>query len=197
MHVPYRLLLVDDHPIYRQTLKSILESQPDLTVSAQAANVEEALKHLGETQFALMITDLRLSLHSGHDLIQKAGELHPPVPAVMVSAGRMTGNALKSGALAFLRKDAPAEEIIQTIYDALQGRICPRIRPAEAGTQSEQTAQAIFELVCQGLSLPEIGECLLLSMPDLKKCIRDLCRQRGVATLRDLNQSVAQSKSAR
>ena len=66
------VLLVEDHPVYRDGLKAIINRHPQLRVEAEADNIHDALRLLEEIAPEVLVTDLRLAQSSGHDLIETA-----------------------------------------------------------------------------------------------------------------------------
>ncbi len=80
-----RIFLVDDHAMFREGLRQLIEREPDFAVSGDAANFEEALTGIAREIPDLVITDISLSGSSGIDLIKKLKTDHPDLPVLVVS----------------------------------------------------------------------------------------------------------------
>ena len=80
-----RILLVDDHPLMRKGLALAIDSEPDLTVVAQAENAEEALDAMDETNPDLAIVDISLPGMSGLELMKHMMAVRPDLRVLVVS----------------------------------------------------------------------------------------------------------------
>jgi NarL family two-component system response regulator LiaR len=131
-----RILLADDHPIVREGLRAVLETQPDFEVvgtSQQAANGEEALRLALELKPDVLLLDLEMPVMDGVEMIRRlrqtgrdnpkaeiATSLHVIVFTAFDNDERIIA-ALAAGANGYLLKGAPREEIFQAIRVAMQG----------------------------------------------------------------------------
>jgi two-component system invasion response regulator UvrY len=120
-----RILLVDDHPVVRQGIRTILIERLRGAVVGEAANAEGALRQLADGGWDVVVADISLPGMSGLDLIKELQRAHPSVPALVLSmhpAAQFARRALKAGAAGYLTKDSPPEELIIAIEEARRGR---------------------------------------------------------------------------
>jgi two-component system invasion response regulator UvrY len=120
-----RILLVDDHPVVRQGIRTILTDRLKGAVVGEAANAEAALRQVADGGWDIVIADISMPGASGLDLIKDLKRLHPAVPTLVLSmhpAAQFARRALSAGAAGYLTKDSPPEELIAAIEDARRGR---------------------------------------------------------------------------
>ncbi len=123
--VKRRVLVVDDHPMTREGLASIINRQADLEVCAQAANPSEAMAALSKTKPDLMITDMTMPGRSGVEFIKDVHAMRPGLPILVLSMHDETLYAervLKAGARGYLMKDAGPEKALEAIRRVLGGQ---------------------------------------------------------------------------
>lgn len=123
---PYRLLLVDDHPIIRKGLAKLLMSEPDLLVSGEAENAAQALTELRTKPFDLALVDVSLRGVSGIDLLKELKIHWPDLPALTLSMHDemlYAERALRAGARGYIMKQESMERIIAAIRRVLAGQI--------------------------------------------------------------------------
>ena len=120
-----RILLVDDHPVVRQGIRTIIMDRLKGAVVGEAANAEAALRQVANGGWDVVIADISLPGASGLDLIKDLQRLHPTVPTLVLSmhpAAQFARRALSAGAAGYLTKDSPPEELLAAIEDARRGR---------------------------------------------------------------------------
>ena len=126
-----RVLVVDDHPVVRSGLASLLAAEPDIVVVGEAGNGDEALAMVGSTTPDVVLMDLRMRRVDG---IRATAELHrsarPPVVLVLTTFETDADilGALRAGATGYLVKDTPPAEIESAIRRAAAGE--PSLSPS-------------------------------------------------------------------
>jgi DNA-binding NarL/FixJ family response regulator len=123
---PYRVFVVDDHPLVREWLVSLIGRRPDLEVCGQAEDTVTALSSIAATRPGVVIVDLSLKGGSGLELIKDLRVQHPAVRILVLSMHEDTSyaeRALRAGARGYVMKREATGRIIEAIYEVLRGKI--------------------------------------------------------------------------
>jgi DNA-binding NarL/FixJ family response regulator len=135
---PIRILSVEDHPVFREGLSTIIASQTDMVLAAQSTNAVEAIAEFRRLRPDITLMDLRLAGTNGTDaLIAIRGEF-PQARIIMLSTSDGDGEiqrAMRAGACAYLLKSMPQKDLLQVIRTVHSGRRC--ILPEVAARLSE------------------------------------------------------------
>lgn len=120
-----RILLVDDHPVVRHGLRTILLERMKDAVVGEAGDAPTALAQIESNRWDVVVADISLPGVSGLDLIKQIRRVNPKLPTLAVSmhpAVQFARRALGAGAIGYLTKDSPPEEFVAAIEDARRGR---------------------------------------------------------------------------
>lgn len=120
-----RILLVDDHPVARQGIRTVLTDRVKDAVVGEAPDAPSALKQVQSGEWDLVITDISLPGMSGLELIKEVHRSRPDLPTLVLSvhpASQFARRALSAGASGYLTKDAEFEEFVSAIEHARRGR---------------------------------------------------------------------------
>jgi two-component system, NarL family, response regulator len=167
-----RVLTVDDHPVVRAGLASLLRRQIRLKLAGAAHSGEEAVQILKRTSVDAMLVDLRMPTINGIDLLNllKTNEHQPK--AIILSSYEYEEEiyqAVKAGARGYLSKNALREEIVAAIETVVDGgtffpeRLIKWIEERDARTSLSAREIEILELVAKGLTNKEIAGVLQIS----------------------------------
>lgn len=119
-----RVLIVDDHPIVRQGLKRMIETEPDMEVCGEAATESQARRAIRELMPDIVIVDLALQEGDGLELVRDVHAHHPDVPMLVLSMHDETIYAerlLAEGASGYIMKQAAADQLLNALRAVLRG----------------------------------------------------------------------------
>lgn len=120
-----RILLVDDHPVVRHGIRTILTERLKGAIVGEAGDATAAMNQVRDSPWDVVVADISLPGISGLDLIKQLKRTHPTLPTLVVSmhpAAQFARRALSAGAAGYLTKDSQPEEFIAAIEDARRGR---------------------------------------------------------------------------
>jgi DNA-binding NarL/FixJ family response regulator len=197
---PIRLVIVDDHAIVRQGLRSILEREPDVEVVGEAATAADALDLVAATRPHIVLLDLKLSAGSDVEGLALCGRLtaRAPAPGVLVVTTfldqRLVLEAIQQGARGYVLKDVDAVELVGAIravrrgesaFDSHRAAVVVRSLHAPPSTQAgpELTAREreVLTLLARGLSNEAIGRQLFISATTAKFHVHNVLRKLSVS----------------
>lgn len=118
------VFIVDDHTMFREGLRQLIENEPDLAVCGDAADSAEAMRGIRESKPDLVIVDISLAGASGLDLIRTIKNDHEDLPILVVSMHEESlyaERALRAGAMGYVMKEEPAKTVKMAIRKVLSG----------------------------------------------------------------------------
>jgi two-component system, NarL family, nitrate/nitrite response regulator NarL len=169
------ILLVDDHSMVIEGMKSILSQIPSVQVRATAGNAFEAIATLRENNIAVAFVDINLPDISGIELCTKIKKEFPHVHVLGLSTFKQrsyVSQMIANGASGYLLKSAAKEEIEQAINDVLAGKMyfSIDINNTKVETLSEDEAptltrreKEILKMIAEGLTTNEIAKKIFVS----------------------------------
>jgi len=178
------VLIVDDHPVFRAGLTSLVNLEPDLRVCGEAHDASQALSAIEKLNPDLVLMDMSLPGKSGLELLKDVHALHRKTPVLIISMHDETMYAervIKAGGRGYIMKQEGPEMIIQAIRKVLGGgisvseRIASLVLDTLAGTTSPKSAAGsvstltdrefeVYRLIGQGKEPQEIAQMLFLSI---------------------------------
>ncbi len=150
---PARLLLADDHRMFRQGLRELIERKTDFEVVGEAATGREVLEQVAALHPDIVLLDIQMPELDGVAAARTLAQTHPDVKIIMLTMYRQDQHlfdAIKAGARAYLLKDADSDELIDVIE---------RVQRGEATLDPAQTAR-VFAAFRHGTMGPEGDEPL-------------------------------------
>jgi len=183
LKVPIRLLIVDDHPVVRAGLASMLCKQPGLKLVGAAAGAEEALSLLSHTPADVVLLDLRMPKMSGIEVLPILRKLASPPQVIILSSFEFDEEiyrAVQAGARGYLLKETSRDDIVAAIVAVHAGR--QYFPPAIASRLSERTHRSslspreleILEMLSKGLTNKEIGRAFGISRYTVRNHINSI-----------------------
>jgi two-component system response regulator DevR len=193
------IMLVDDHAIVRQGLRSILERESDMQVVAEASTAAEALAVVGRAVPQIVLLDLKLSTSSdteGLDLCAELCARHPELGVLVLTTfldEQLVLRAIRAGARGYVVKDVDTSGLIRAIRDVSRGESAFDARSAAAMVRGlnapppEDTRQLtareceVLRLLARGLSNRDIGAQLYISETTAKFHVGNILRKLEVS----------------
>jgi DNA-binding NarL/FixJ family response regulator len=167
-----RVLVVDDHPVVRRGLHSMLDGESGISVVGMASCGKEGLQLAEKLNPDVVLLDLRMSDMGGVEVIhalRTARRDHKVLVLTNYQLDEDIFNAIEAGALGYLLKSASQEEVIEAIKAVSQGKrqipsaLAMRLTQRMARTALSAREQEVLELVVQGLTNKEIAQALCIS----------------------------------
>ncbi len=204
VHQSIRLLLVDDHTLFRESLRRLLESEPGVTICGDFATAEDVLAALREgLMFDAALIDYELSQQeatheNGLDLVRRIRLLQPDARILMVTAGMGTADMVRAvtglNAGIFLKTE-PTVELMLAIQRTAQGERWISSRASLALMSSQDLSEAperrgrealsgresrVLRGVLEGLSNKDIGAQMEMTESAVKAVLQKLFERTGV-----------------
>jgi DNA-binding NarL/FixJ family response regulator len=196
-----RLLLVEDHASFRQTLALVFDREPDFEVVAQAGTVAEARLVMDDREADLAVVDLSLPDGEGVELIEELRETNPHFAALVLTASldrAEHARAVEAGAAGVLHKSADVDEILDSTRRLAAGEtllspeeVVELLRLAGQSREEERVAQASIEqltrrerevllALSEGLSNKQIAKRLHMSVDTERTHMMNILNKLGV-----------------
>ena len=176
---PTRILIVDDHPLVRLSLKEFIKREKDLEVCGEAEDREQALAAVETTKPHLAIVDLTLKSSNGMELIKDLRDRHPHVQILVLSMhdeAIHAERAVRAGARGYITKQEATTKVMVAIRQILNGeiywsekaaaRVASKIAGPAKGTGALPTdcltdrELQVFEMIGAGRSTRQISAAL-------------------------------------
>lgn len=190
-----KVFVVDDHPIFREGLRKVIESDPRMAVVGEASDGAQALAQIRSLKPHVAVVDIHLPGTNGLELTRALQNLQPPVPAIILTMHKeeqMVHAALDRGARGYILKDNALSEALSAIIavakgefyvtPSLSGCLVQRSQRA-AALQKEQPGLAslspmerrILKLVAESKTSREIGKELFISPRTVEAHRANIC----------------------
>jgi len=180
------VLIVDDHPLFREGMRQMIDRNPPLKVCGEAANPAAAMKAVAELKPDLVLVDISLEGGDGIDLIKSLKAEYEELPILVISMHNESlyaERALRAGALGYVMKSEPARTVRAAIFKVLggdiflsekmsasvlarsmHGRSEPPVSPVE---QLSNRELQVFQMLGEGKPSRQIAEELDLTIPTI------------------------------
>jgi len=190
MSTPIRIFSVDDHPLLREGIAALVNSQPDMVVVGEAATGAEALPLFKQLQPDVTLLDLRLPDTSGIDILIAIRTEFPDARIIMLTTFEgdvEIHRALQAGARGYLLKNMPPSELLDVIRQVHTGK--KRIPPAIASQLAEHMSDEeltereveVLRAIAGGNKNRDIANKLFISEETVKVHIKHIMEKLGAA----------------
>jgi DNA-binding NarL/FixJ family response regulator len=194
---PIRLLLVDDHGLFREGLARVMEAQPDFKVAGKTSSVAEALDMIGKEAFDVVLLDVDLGGSRGIEFVHEAKNRNFEGRILVVTAGVSDLEAIQyvqSGVSGILHKHNPPEALWGAVRKVARGEVhleqgymramFETIHAPESGLPKRLTDREVSVLrrLLRGLANKEIGSEIGVSEASVKATLQGLFDKLGVRT---------------
>ncbi len=199
MNPTIRVTIVDDHPVVREGLQALIDTEGNMQVVGQASSGEDAIQLAKDLDPDVMLLDLIMKPMSGIEVIQriKAQGLRVNI-LVLTSFGNenLVFQAVKAGAQGYLLKDTPPQLLIKAIQDVYHGmsslapavasKLIQEIKEVPSSVQNEtgiltKRETLILKHVAQGLTNQEIADRLVISERTVRTHMANILRKLHLA----------------
>jgi len=189
--VAARVLVVDDHALFRTGVANIINQEPDLHVVAEAGNGADAVSAYDQHHPDVTLLDLRMPVMEGVEAVRRIRERDPLAKVIVLTTydtDEDISRALRAGAKAYVLKDITAEGLVTCIHDVLAGKtyLAPAAaaKLAEGVTRVQLTPRelATLRLMADGKSNKEIANALGISDRTVKTHLGHLFEKLNVTS---------------
>ena len=188
------ILIADDHPLFRRSVRAVLENEPDFEVVGEAANGVEAVRMADEIRPDVMLMDITMPELDGLEATRQIKAKHPEIAILVLTIHSDEQHAveiLEAGAAGYLTKSVFGEEIVHSIRGVISGEMVlspavgkrllelaaryplkPVLLPA--GEKLSTRELQIIKLAARGMSNKEIALELGLSLRTVKRLLDNI-----------------------
>jgi DNA-binding NarL/FixJ family response regulator len=190
---PIRLLIVDDHPIFRDGMSQLLESTPGFAVVGEGSSGEEAIRLVAELEPDVVLMDIGMPVMNGIEATRAVLQLQPSVRVLVLTMYEEPESvfaALRAGARGYVLKDASADDITRAIHavargDAIFGpAVAERLagffrqgaadRPPAPFPELTARETEVLDLISRGMTNPEMAAHLGVSLKTIQNHVSNV-----------------------
>jgi DNA-binding NarL/FixJ family response regulator len=178
-----RLVIVDDHPVVREGLRSMVLRAPGMDLVSVCGSGEAALKIAQRVRVDIMLIDMRMSPMNGVELLRRLKTVSPQCKGLILSSYHFEEEifqAVMAGASGYISKDALPDEILRQIHAAYAGEqlfspeLLQRVEQRSKRRSLSSREMEILEMVAKGLTNKEIAGVLGSSQFTVRNQLRSL-----------------------
>jgi len=210
---PIKILLVDDQPLFREGLRTLLSVHSDFEVVGEAGNGQEAINLVRSTGASVVLMDLQMPILDGVAATRRLHDEQPDCRVIVLTTfddDELVFDGLRAGAVGYLLKDAPSEKLAEAIRVAARGEtflqpsvaakvVAEFARLTRKGAEtsnsfSESLSEReleILRLIARGASNREIAATLFLAEGTVKNHVTNIL---GKLAARDRTQAAIKAK---
>ena len=198
--IKIKLLIADDHAIFRDALRKLLDSEEEITIVGEAQNGAECIKMLGELKPDILLLDLRMPDKNGFAVLEELDFNTLPTRVIVLTAAeddRDVVRAMRLGARGVVLKESAIDLLVKSIHRVhageiwLDGHMTAEVIKAfstssKSGASSEKPLLSdremeVVQLIAQGFHNKEIGKKLFISEQTVKNHMHNIFDKLGVS----------------
>jgi len=196
------ILIADDHPMFRQSVRNVLEQEQDIQVIGEAGDGEEAVRLTGDLLPDIVLMDITMPKVDGLEATRRIKQLHPNIAVLVLtihSDDEHVLGILEAGAAGYLTKSVFGEEVVQAVRGVVTGEmvLSPHIGqsiikqatrypkksfPLEAGEKLSLRELEIIKLAARGMSNKDIANELGLTLRTVKGHLANIFSKLNVSS---------------
>jgi DNA-binding NarL/FixJ family response regulator len=197
---PIRVLIVDDHALFREALRSLLAARSEIQVVGEASNGREALAQLESESPDVVLMDMKMPELGGVETIRRIRAQKPAVKVIVLTTfedDQLVFEGLRAGAMGYLLKDASSERLLEAIHTVAEGQsfLQPTVAAKLVAEFSRLAARPtvdnlmllsnrereVVRLLARGASNRSIASALFLAEGTVKNHITNIFTKMGVS----------------
>lgn len=185
-----RVMIVDDHPLVRVGMATVVNQQPDMTITAEAEGGRRAIELFRQHRPDVVLMDLRLRDDDGARVTRTIRQEYPDARVLVISnydGDEDIHQALEAGAMGYLFKSVVEDELVDAIREINAGRrylpkgVAARLGENVSGMRLTRREDELLELLGKGLRNRELAQVLGISEDTVKTHLKSLFRKLDVS----------------
>jgi two-component system, NarL family, response regulator LiaR len=188
-----KVMIVDDHELVREGIKSLLETYDDIKIIGEARNGVEAVEMITQKVPDILLMDIKMPKMNGIDAAKKIMEKNPEIKIIALTSfidKNLVEDALKSGVMGYVMKNTTGDKLISVIRDAVEGKsflssevsdiLISDYKKGDYKLTSRE--KDILDLMIKGYSNKEIAKKLVISPSTVKFHVSNILLKLGVSS---------------
>ena len=191
MATTIRVLLADDHPVWRRGVRALIDAEPDMEVVSEAADGDDALAKIRSGGIDVAVLDMEMPRMSGVEVARRVQQEELPVRVLALSSyddAAFVSGLLASGAAGYLTKEKPPALIIEAVRAVARGEgrwfVQPRL-PHDPAPDLSDREREVVTLLAEGHSNGTIAERLFISENTVRNHLANSYSKIGVTSARE------------
>lgn len=193
-----RVILADDHTVFRQGLKSLLSLEDDIKIISEAANGKEAIDFVNQLHPDIVIMDINMPILNGLEATKKIKADHPKTKIIILTSqgdDKSVFSLIEAGAEGYLLKDVAAENLVSAIRDVHDGKsilhpeVTQKLLARFVSKDSDKTKQKdmltdreleVLKALSRGFTNQQIADELFISQRTVQNHLHNIYNKLGI-----------------